>query len=273
MMVTLFVDQDLCTRCGICSVVCPMAIVDPADENTLPRVVDEKAGMCIQCGHCEVSCPSQALLLNLRPDEKVPMPAGAGTISPGDLACYLQKRRSVRHFTPDPVQREKILGILDIARYAPSGGNGQPVEWLVVLDPEGVRKIAGLTIEWMKSLQNTAHPMSGYVPMLIGAWEGGRDVICRNAPHLLIAHIPEGNPSASVDAIIALTHVDVTAPAFGVGTCWAGFVAAAATLYEPLRKELALPAGRKCAYAMMLGHPQYRVYGIPRRKPAAITWR
>ena len=37
-MTTIFVDQDLCTRCGICSVVCPMAIVTPADENTLPLV-------------------------------------------------------------------------------------------------------------------------------------------------------------------------------------------------------------------------------------------
>jgi nitroreductase/NAD-dependent dihydropyrimidine dehydrogenase PreA subunit len=272
-MAIILVDQDRCTRCGICSFVCPMAIVEPADENTLPAVADVKAGMCIQCGHCEVYCPSEALLLNVRPDEKVPLPAGAGFIAPGDLACYLKKRRSVRHFTKDPVPKEKILEILDIARYAPSGSNGQPVEWLVVHDPENVRKIAGLTIEWMKSLRDTPHPMSGYVPRLIGAWEGGYDVICRGAPHLLLALIPEGNPSASVDAIIALTHIDIAAPAFGVGTCWAGFVAMAATSYEPLREELALPAGRKCAYVMMAGHPQYNVYGIPRRKPADITWR
>jgi len=272
-MTTLLVDPDLCTRCGICSVVCPTAIVDPADENTLPRVADEKAVMCIQCGHCEVSCPSQALLLNDRPDEKEPFPAGAGTIDPGDLALYLKKRRSVRHFTPDPVPRDTIRAILDIARYAPSGGNGQPVEWRVVHDPKEVKKIAGLTIEWMKGLQNTAHPLSGYVPMLIAAWEQGYDAVCRGAPHLLIAHVPETNPGAAVDAIIALTHIDIAAPAFGVGTCWAGFVAMSATAYEPVQKELGLPEGRKCAYAMMMGRPQYNVYGIPRRKPAAITWR
>jgi nitroreductase len=249
-----------------------MAIIDPADENTLPQVVDAKAGMCIQCGHCEVSCPSQALLLNIRPDEKVPLPAGAGTISPDDMAFFLKKRRSVRHFTKDPVPKEKILEILDIARYAASGSNGQPVQWLVVHDPKKVKKIAGITIEWMKTLLNTAHPMSGYVPIFISAWEQGRDVICRDAPHLLFVHIPEDNPVAFVDAIIALTHVDVAAPAFGVGTCWAGFVAAAAMSYEPLQKELNLPTGRKCAYAMMFGYPQYKVYGIPRRKPLEVTW-
>ncbi|PKL69661.1 MAG: nitroreductase [Methanomicrobiales archaeon HGW-Methanomicrobiales-1] len=271
-MTTILVDQDLCTRCGICSVVCPMAIVDPADENALPRVQDTNTGRCIQCGHCEISCPSQALLLNVRPDERVPLPAGAGTISSDDLALYLKKRRSVRHFTKDPVPKEKIEQVLDIARHAASGGNGQPVQWIVVHDPKKVKMIAGLTVEWMKSLINSTHPMSGYVPGLIGAWESGTDVICRGAPHLLFAHIPEGNPVAQTDAIIALTHFDIAAPAFGIGTCWAGFVAMAAMSYEPLQKELGLPTGRKSAYAMMFGHPQYKIYGIPRRKPFEVSW-
>lgn len=100
-MTTILVDQDLCTRCGICSDVCTTAIIEHADENTLPNVPGAKAGMCIQCGHCEIFCPSQALLLNVRPDERVPLPAGAGTISAGDLSFYLRKRRSVRHFTKE----------------------------------------------------------------------------------------------------------------------------------------------------------------------------
>jgi nitroreductase/NAD-dependent dihydropyrimidine dehydrogenase PreA subunit len=271
-MNTILVNKDLCTHCGICSDVCPMGIVTPAGENTLPAVPEAGAGMCIKCGHCEVSCPSEALLLNVRPEEKETMPSGAGKISPEDLGFYLKKRRSVREFTAEPVPKEKILEVLDIARFAASGGNGQPVQWLVVHDPKRVRKVAGMTIDWMKTLQNTDHPMSGYIPMLVGAWAAGRDVICRDAPHLLIAHIPDGNPIAPVDAIIALTHFDIGAPAFGIGTCWAGFVAMAATTYEPLQKELGIPEGRKSAYAMMFGYPRYRVYGIPRRKHLEVTW-
>jgi len=271
-MTTILVDSALCTRCGICSVVCTMGIVDPSDENTLPKVQDAKAGMCIRCGHCEAHCPSQALILNDRPDEKVSLPPGAGTIAPEDMGYYLKKRRSVRHFANDPVPEEKILEILDIARYAASGGNGQPVEWIVVHDPVKVKKIAGLTVEWMKTLINSNHPMSGYVPVLIGSWGRGNDVICRGAPHLLFAHIPDGNPIASVDAIIALTHFDVVAPAYGIGTCWAGFVAAASREYAPLKQFLELPRGRTFAYAMMFGTPQYGIYGLPRRKTLEVTW-
>ena len=272
-MVSILVDQDLCTRCGICSSVCAMGVIDPANEKSLPKVNGANAGMCIGCGHCEVCCPSQAFLFNDRPDEKVRLPAGAGTIAPEDMGYYLRKRRSVRQYTKDPVSRETILAILDIARYAASAGNGQPVEWIVIHDQKKVKKIAGLTVEWMKTLVNSGHPMSGYIPLLVGAWESGRDVICRGAPHLLVATIPEGNPMAQTDAIIALTHVDIAAPAFGVGTCWAGFVAMAASQYAPLQKEIGIPAGRKSAYAMMFGHPQYKIHGIPRRKPLQVSWK
>lgn len=272
MMALILIDPDLCTRCGICTKMCSAGIIEPADEKTLPGVSDEKSGMCIQCGHCEAFCPSGALLLNVRPDEKVPLPAGAGTISPYDLGFYLKMRRSVRHYTKEIVPEGTIAKVLDIARYAPSGCNGQPVEWIVVHDPEKVQRIAGLTIDWMRTIRNTDHPMSGFVPGLIGAWDAGYDVICRGAPHLLVAHIPKGNPLAPVDAIIALTHFDIAAPAFGIGTCWAGFVAGAAPEYEPLRKEIGIPAGRHMAYTMMFGKPQHVASGIPRRKPLAVTW-
>jgi nitroreductase/NAD-dependent dihydropyrimidine dehydrogenase PreA subunit len=272
-MTTLLVDQALCTRCGICPIVCPMKIIGPVDEKTLPCVPEAKAGMCIRCGHCEVSCPSQAITLNFLPEEKVHLAAGAGSLSPADLSLYLKKRRSVRHFTPEPVDKDTLRQILDVARYAASGSNGQPVQWLVVHDPEEVRKLAGLTIGWMKTLLNSDHPLSGYVPSLIAAWDRGFDPVCRGAPHLVIAHIPEGNPVASIDAIIALTHFDVTAPAYGVGTCWAGFLSMAATAYEPLQKVLTLPSGRKYSYALMFGYPRYKTYGIPRRNPPEITWR
>ncbi|MFA5394507.1 MAG: 4Fe-4S binding protein [Methanomicrobiales archaeon] len=272
-MAIILVDEVLCTRCGLCTVVCPVSIVDPADENSLPVVRDENANRCMSCGHCEVICPTHALILNILPDEKEEVPAGAGELATGDLGYYMKKRRSVRFFTEDPVSGEDILQVLDVVRYAPSGSNVRPVEWTVVHDPKDVRRAAELTIEWLKTLINTTHPLNVYAPILIRAWEKGQDVICRDAPHLLVAHVPENTPIASVDGIIALTHFDIAAPAFGIGTCWAGFITMAALSYEPLKEELGIPSGRTCAFAMLFGHPKYKTYGLPRRSPATVTWK
>ncbi|MCK9356699.1 MAG: nitroreductase family protein [Dehalococcoidia bacterium] len=50
------------------------------------------------------------------------------------LRALVAGRRSVRRFRPDPVSRESIERILDVARLAPSAGNSQPWEFVVVTD-------------------------------------------------------------------------------------------------------------------------------------------
>jgi nitroreductase len=49
-----------------------------------------------------------------------------------DLVC---SRRSTRHFHPDPVPADLLDGLLEAARWAPSGFNLQPTHFVVVTDP------------------------------------------------------------------------------------------------------------------------------------------
>ena len=44
------------------------------------------------------------------------------------------KRRSTRRFSPDPVPDEFIEKMIEAARWAQSGANGQPWEFIVVKD-------------------------------------------------------------------------------------------------------------------------------------------
>jgi len=268
---TITVNPDSCTKCGVCSTVCPVSIISPATDEDLPFIPVEKISSCISCGHCEAFCQAGALIQAQQ--SKTASKAWKGTDFSSDLlGTYLKSRRSTRHFKEEPVSRETITAILDIARYAASGSNRQPVEWLVTRDPNEVQAVGSLTIEWMRSLRGTNHPLSSYVSSLITAWDAGVDVICHNAPHLLIPHIPIENPVARTDAIIALTHADITAPVFGLGTCWAGFAAMASQDYVPLLKLFDLPVGRVPAYVMMFGYPKYKPAFIPSRKPLTITW-
>lgn len=272
-MAVIIIDSDSCTRCGICSEICPMAIISQSGEDSLPVVSEGKVSRCIRCGQCETFCPAGALNREENGGKPLEKAWDGKNLSPELLCTYVKSRRSIRHYKSTPVEKKTIESILDAARYAASGGNSQPVEWLVIYNPEEVKRIAGITVDWMKTLVETSHPMSGYVSGFITGWEKGVDLVCRDAPHLLIAHIPKDNHIAPVDAIIALTHVDIIAPSFGVGTCWAGFVANAAINYPPLQEVLSLPKGRISAYAMMFGYPRYRPAQIPKRKKLAVTWR
>lgn len=64
-----------------------------------------------------------------------------------DYEGFLQlvkQRRSIRRFKPDPVPDEYVEKIIEAARWAPSGANSQPWEFLVVKDQETKDKIVDI---------------------------------------------------------------------------------------------------------------------------------
>ena len=56
----------------------------------------------------------------------------------------VRRRRMVRHFTGEPVSRETIESILELAQHAPSAGFSQGSAYVVVADPDTKRAVAKL---------------------------------------------------------------------------------------------------------------------------------
>jgi len=272
-MSQIIIDKKRCVKCNTCVAVCALKIINEATEWAYPTIPEEKAEYCMKCGHCESFCPQQALTLDFLLEEKVNAASLDCKIDPQNMAFYIKSRRSVRHYSPKTVDKELIAKLVDVARYAASGGNGQPVKWMVIHDPSEVKNIARLTIDWMRTIQNTSHPLATYVTYLITSWDNGVDLISHNAPHLLFAHYPVDPVDDPTEAVIAMTHIDIAAPAFGIGTCWAGYVIMAMENYEPLKNLLSIPEGRKAACPMLFGYSSYEITSIPRRNPVDITWR
>jgi nitroreductase len=80
-------------------------------------------------------------------------------------------------------------------------------------------------------------------------------------------------PMAGISSHIALTTMELAAKAFGLGTCWAGFVMVAAMSgYEPLLKLLHLEEDHQICGAMILGYPQLEYRKIPIRNKPTIYW-
>jgi nitroreductase len=53
-----------------------------------------------------------------------------------NLAAAIKNRRSIRHYSPEPIAEAEILEILALAGRAPSAWNLQPWRFVVVVDPE-----------------------------------------------------------------------------------------------------------------------------------------
>lgn len=276
-MARITVDQERCKQCGICSKICPAGIIVMNGKGSFPFVPEASEMRCISCGHCETACPEAGLTVIYSSTVEAARHTGKWGISPEQLGLYMRGRRSIRHFRKRVVSREIFEELMDIARFAPSAGNGQPVRWIVVQNPQEVRRLTQVAVDWLRQLPADA-PMRAMFSLemsneLINAWQQGVDIICRNAPHLVIAHAGTGARMPVVDGTIALTYLDLAAPAFGLGACWAGFFYMFLEASPQLREAVGIPSQHKPLGALMLGYPKYKHHQIPRRNRANVTWK
>ncbi len=56
-VVTLALEREKCTGCGLCAMVCPHAVFEIDDGKA--RIVDRDA--CMECGACAQNCPCAAV--------------------------------------------------------------------------------------------------------------------------------------------------------------------------------------------------------------------
>jgi nitroreductase len=94
------------------------------------------------------------------------------------LLKLVKTRRSIRRFKADPVPDEWIEKILEVARWAPSGFNMQPWEFVVVKKPELRKKIVEyINAYWaqVKSMEAAREPWQGKPWEASGVLDAGMD--------------------------------------------------------------------------------------------------
>ncbi|MBW2029038.1 MAG: nitroreductase family protein [Deltaproteobacteria bacterium] len=95
-----------------------------------------------------------------------------------NLLDLVKKRRSIRRFKPDPVPDEHIDKIIEVARWAPSGFNMQPWEFVVIRKPELRNKIVEYVMTYWdqgKLMESTREAWQGRPWRLKGVVDSGMD--------------------------------------------------------------------------------------------------
>ena len=178
-----------------------------------------------------------------------------------DFFALVKTRRSVRRFKSGPVPRETVEKILEAARYAPSGGNSQPWEFVVVEDPDmkkALSKSIGLQIrEEVKADPTIARgiavqPFLYTAPVLI--------IVCGD-PRLREAY------PAWMDRDILLRQslsncvytIQLAATCFALSTAWAT-IQGGPTESE-VKKALGIPNGYTVDHIVPIGYADEEAEG------------
>ena len=137
------IDREKCNQDGICISECPARIIQMDEKGGYPVPSSDFEEYCIKCGHCVAVCPAGALRLDwLDPEDCRPLKKEL-SLTPEQAEQFLRGRRSIRTFKEKTVPRETLEKLLEMACSAPSAKNQQPWHWIVVQEPQEVRRLAG----------------------------------------------------------------------------------------------------------------------------------
>jgi len=151
-----------------------------------------------------------------------------------DVIRAIGERRSVRKYENRELARDVLIQLLEAARMAPSSGNLQAFDILVVQDSALKTKLAKAS--------------------------GNQDFVAGCSAYL-VGVAKRGIHYEMIDLAIALDHLSLRAVELGLGTCWVGD-------FEPeeISHILGIPQDMEVMICMTVGYPAGKTL-LRSRKP------
>lgn len=186
-----------------------------------------------------------------------------------DLFEAIGTQRAMRRLKSDPVSDEEVWTILDAAVKAPSGGNRQPWNFIVIRDPETKRRIAEYYLDGWNRIYGPFREFALADPATAKTYRSADHLANHLAevPVLILATVqrnaiaPGSPPGASIYP--AVQNLMLAARALGLGTTLT-------TLHREheaeVKKLLGIPDEVDTMALIPVGRPKGR-FGPPSRMP------
>lgn len=170
----------------------------------------------------------------------------------------IQHRRSIRKFTSDPIDPEKLETVLEAARLAPSGNNKQPWTFIVVQSEQ--QRLAVMEACHRQTWMMTAPVFIVAVADITARVETKPGLyLDENSPHWELKR-------AIRDTAIATENILLEADAQGLGTCWVGFL-----VQSEIRPVLCVPDDKFVLAVIPIGYPAEQPSARPRKPFSEIV--
>jgi nitroreductase len=204
-----------------------------------------------------------------------------------DAIDALMTTRAMRRFTGEPVADDDLWTMLEAAQQGPSGGNVQPQQYVVVVDPAKKAAVAALyQRSYARYRKVLGDPPSFRTPEDEASWRRTKESSDHLADHLddagalvlvLMPQIPwtPADDAGPLDigplyasVYPAVQNLMVAARALGLGTALTTVIRIETVA---VRELLGIPELYEIAALIPVGHPAGS-FGRARRKPvAAVT--
>ena len=202
----ILVNEEKCVGCELCVKDCPSSYLyienGKAHTNT---------GGCLECGHCYAICPQAAITMtNYDCPEEAAVPM---TEIPSDtLLSAMKSRRTVRQFTDQAVEQEKIDKILEAGRYSPTGGNSQNVSYTILGSKQD--EAEAICVDLFRKGTSLPRRFKAFAER----FNITDNFFFKGAPLVILV-----SSRSSVDAGLASSYMEIMAECLGLGVLYSGF--------------------------------------------------
>jgi nitroreductase len=153
----------------------------------------------------------------------------------------IKNRRSIRSYNEKPIEKQKLMKVLEAVRLSPSAGNRQPWRFIVITDPKVKERLReSYNRDWFIS-----------APVIIVACALPEEAWVRS----------DGEEYWKVDVAIAMQDLVLVAWEEGLGTCWI-----AAFNDKEARKALRMQKNIRVVAMTPLGYPAESKDPVSNRK-------
>jgi nitroreductase/NAD-dependent dihydropyrimidine dehydrogenase PreA subunit len=298
----LEVDVENCNSCGLCVDNCPFKCWE-LNEDGHPELREDY--ICFSCSNCMVACPTDAISITetyhvtggFWATEPHPLPIKM-PLKPRDKDGNLDEwnaieravleRRSVRNFTDEPVPDHLIRRVLEAGRFAPSAGNCQPWQFIVITDKALIAKMDEAVTAMMKGLWATYKDDEAVMGMGAVAettpyafepralWGGvgtivkGEMLASLGAPCvILIAADSRAITGPHLNIGICGQNMNLVANSLGIRACWDGFLVSGVSV---IADKIDLKPNWSVITTLVLGWPTFKQDGIVAREYRPVMW-
>ncbi len=293
---TIRIDQLTCSKCRLCTEVCPNKIltVNDSSETTF---ISERVGLCFKCGHCMAVCRTKSITIDGLSYETdfLELPV----YEPGNLAKpffeLIRSRRAVRNFKDKPVPKALLEKIVEAVTFAPPGFPPLKTEIIVVENTELIRESLPYMIRLYDSLvRMMKKPVFRFfikrevgdkkfrtmqehlIPLLISRLpalkDGTEDTLARNAPAMILFIADKNGEDISQDISIAATYGMLASHSLGLGGSVMDIIPPAVNKDKELRKMFGIQEDREVITSLIIGYPRYRYQRGIKRNLRSVSW-